>query len=240
MSTSQKIVLLFFAIAAMWVIAASRHKEDLTFRLTVILDTPSGTKTGSSVLRAEMRRSNAIWRKVSAGNYFGSGSYRVVGEAPVVDLGDGSFVFLPVRGWSDSEQILRLVKHFLRGSPSEEGNRSPWWAETFPSARREGFTGTAEFDDLMYPPTLVTFDDVRRPATARELKDAQNDATRALSKSDIRFRIEVLESSEDLTKGFADRFPQIASHDIFRRPSPTSPRGTDKAGTMSGRHFIQQ
>ena len=240
MSTPQKIILLFFAIGALWVLVASRDQEDLTFRLTVILDTPNGTKAGSSVLRAEMRRSNAIWRKVSAGNYFGSGSYRVVGEAPVVDLGDGSFVFLPVRGWSNSEQVLRLVEHFLRGSPGGEGSRSPWWADAFPSARREGFTGTAEFDDLMYPPILVTFDDVRRPATARELKDAQNDATRAMSKSDIRFRIEVIESSEDLTEGFAERFPEIASHDIFRRPSPTAQRGTDRAGTMSGRHFIRE
>lgn len=238
MSASQKIVLLFLAIGAVWVLFASRDQEDLTFRLTVLLDTPNGTKTGSSVLRAEMRRSNAIWRKMSAGNYFGSGSYRVVGEAPVVDLGNGSFVFLPVRGWSDSEQILSLVRHFLRGSPGGEGSRSPWWAEAFPSARREGFTGTAEFDDVMYPPILVTFDDVRRPATARELKDAQNDAARAISKSDIRFGIEVLESSEDLTKGFAERFPKIAAHDIFRRPSPTSQSGTDKAGTMSGRNFI--
>ena len=117
----------------------------LRYRLTVEVDTPSGLKTGSSVLEYEYPSKTGL-------------SY---GQAPFVDLGNGRYVFALIDQMSGPWGVFRYPD--LR--PPIPRDDVPW--SEFDRANELRPKAVLKLADY---PKLVTFDDINDPKTVREVK----------------------------------------------------------------------
>ena len=120
------------------------NRGRLRYRITLEIDTPSGLKTGSSVLEYEYPSKTGL-------------SY---GQAPFVDLGNGRYVFALIDQMSGPWGVFRypdLQPPILRDDvPWSEFDRAN---ELKPKAVLK----------LVDYPKLVTFDDINDPTTVREV-----------------------------------------------------------------------
>ena len=117
-------------------------------KLTVEVSTPDGIRSGSAV-------TEVVWQERNwTGNF--PGSYH--GEATVVDLGQGRYLFALI-----SEQTRYLA---LRTFAPDLGNKATITEEGFAAmAHTRGVRDVPE----KYYPLLVTFDDISRPETVRRV-----------------------------------------------------------------------
>ena len=127
-------------------------------KLTIVVETPDGIKTGSAVTRV-------TWNK---NHFFKDGGpwwRKVYGESAYVDMDDGKYLFATI-GQDTSSIALRSLE---------------------PRYPRRGAVGVIykEFANLKEPlvlvlkhyPTLVTFDDINDPKTVRKVDPYDLDAT---------------------------------------------------------------
>ncbi|MGL1922589.1 MAG: hypothetical protein OCD03_16350 [Hyphomicrobiales bacterium] len=129
-------------------------------KLELVIGTPDGDKVGSSVVRARIAFRTAAFPGQISGFKGWSG------EATVVDLGDGKYLFAlvkePVSLAQDTFQYLvPAVTRFKEGN----GNRYPTKTllPRFIEEIREKAPVVSEYE---YP-MLVTFDDINDPKTVR-------------------------------------------------------------------------
>jgi hypothetical protein len=78
------------------------YGERFSLRVTVEVQTPQGLKTGSSVIK--FRKKNKAWWYPAAG----SGYFETFGEAPIVDLNQGRFLFVLLENSFDHGSIIYL------------------------------------------------------------------------------------------------------------------------------------
>lgn len=120
-------------------------------KLTVEVSTPEGMRTGSAV-------TEVVWQERNwTGNF--PGSYR--GEATVVDLGKGRYLFALI-----GEQTRYLA---LRTFAPDLGDKAVITEEGF--AAMAGIRGRRDVPAKYYP-LLVTFDDIGRPETVKRVDPA--------------------------------------------------------------------
>lgn len=142
--------------------------EPLRYRMTVTVDTPDGTRSGSSVLEST----------ITAGTRFGDASgirYRMEGEAVTVPLPNGKVLFVLLRSQDIGDPAsyhanLMQVAACRNGHPSEtpppsicEGGN---WQEFRNWARNEQLS--VELDHSIYP-MVVTFGDIENPSTVESV-----------------------------------------------------------------------
>ncbi|MDQ0457167.1 hypothetical protein [Rhizobium paknamense] len=122
-------------------------------KLTVTIDTPDGLKTGSAVTSARFSVSPEWW---GLGDFAGSASSSLSGEAVTVDLGRGRYLFALLQDYG----VETARKSFL---PKEEqpGDRAQL-IEVYD--RLESIRGSRQLSRDLYPP-LVTFDNINSPAS---------------------------------------------------------------------------
>ena len=118
-------------------------------KLTVVVDTPDGVKTGSSVVYQRYRFGQNILG-------VSGGSYTLQGEAVVVDLGSGKYLF-----------ALLDNKHVPKGAYDDV------LGQHYSSSRVKLRNIKRLKDAFPIPseayPRLVTFDDINDPKTVREV-----------------------------------------------------------------------
>lgn len=121
-------------------------------KVTVVVDTPQGEQVGSSVMHVEWNGGIPFF----AGDMRGA-RYKLTGEAPVVDLGGGRYLFSLLKGNDD------LARQAIAGA------RDPM-SEAGPKIRHN--KGAVVIPPKLYP-MLVTFTDPNDPKTVRRV-DPEN------------------------------------------------------------------
>lgn len=163
-------------------------------KLTVEVMTPSGPVTGSSVI-------NVTWKTQPRLRIFGGALGRFFGEATVVDLGDGRYLFAVLRGAdpnpsvSPSTIIFNELAKTNKGSTYEQMASDVYW-------RRGAAAEPFELAPENYP-LLVTFHDLGDPASVKEVKSDALTASFGSGFSLDRISIEV--TDEDVTNGTVEK-----------------------------------
>ncbi len=135
-------------------------------KLTVEIETPQGLKTGFSIMAVTKKSSDGWWVPPEARGVHS----KAKGEAVVVDLGNGRYLFALISGADLLAQKvfapeIGLVGHAL--------DRADWpdWANTITRLR-----GQRELSRQHYP-MLVTFTDINDPKTVKRVNPNNLDAS---------------------------------------------------------------
>ncbi len=161
-------------------------------KLTVEVETPDGLVTGSAVTRV-------IWKfgppKLSVISHPSVGY--ALGDATVVDLGDGRYLFAPLRGAGSNpvgEPPRYIVKEFFRTGAG------PLARDVVPDVyRRRGLaSGVITLSPDNYP-LLVRFDELNDPASVKKVDP--NNLAASFGEGFKLKRITVEVTSENVTKG---------------------------------------
>ena len=128
--------------------------RDYTWRqkLTVIVNTPSGERSGSSVTEFH----GAVGYALDVGRTGNSG---VIGEAVVIDLGNNKYVFVLL-----DEDINSLAWSVFEDELPKNGKTEIIWSAL------ENFAGKTKVIPQKLYPRIVTFNDVKNPRTIVEVK----------------------------------------------------------------------
>jgi|GEM_PF-5665954 len=214
--------------------------EPLRYRMTVTVDTPDGTRSGSSVLEST----------ITAGTRFGDASgirYRMEGEAVTVPLPNGKVLFVLLRSQDIGDPAsyhanLMQVAACRNGHPSEtpppsicEGGN---WQEFRNWARNEQLS--VELDHSIYP-MVVTFGDIENPSTVESVNPNNLEAEMGY---DYRIKIIDLQITKNplqhsINRLFPNRFwktwagenrKNIAQGDAMKNPYFKSLMGTLNRG----------
>jgi|LNFM01.2.fsa_nt_gb hypothetical protein len=136
------------------------------YRLTIEIDTPSGTKIGASILETTLRNQQDIkWfppeaRKVHT---------KTRGEAVFVDLGEGRHIIaLLARGQAGRDDV-----EFLQIVPGSLGVRPYVTSEAWPAIAAASESKRKIDVPKSYLPTLVTFPDARNPDSAQVIEPSK-------------------------------------------------------------------
>jgi hypothetical protein len=187
------------------------------FRLIVDVDTPSGLKTGSSVL-------NMVWRSQVPIGPRGAVT-QVKGEAVFVDLGGGRNLIATLgfgpNGSQDRMEYLAFDAFKNVGRPMN--------IETLAKAQ-----GSAPLSGELIP-TFVTFTDLNDPKTARVVRP---DEFSTVFGEGVAFRGARIELTNDpVTKGIEARLPWLSHVEKYR----TDPANPFTNTLLFGRpHFIRE
>ncbi|MEM7067784.1 MAG: hypothetical protein AAF478_02790 [Pseudomonadota bacterium] len=120
-------------------------------KLTVVVETPQGIKTGSSVVSVSWRKNDPIGAANGAA-WIG----RVKGEATVVDLGSGRYVFALLKNAKTLAFKSVIQKKRANPAPEELNEIRNSIGRVFPIAPSD------------YP-LLVTFEDINDPASVMQV-----------------------------------------------------------------------
>ena len=129
-------------------LAGCQDKHEWHQKLTVVVDTPSGKVSGSSVIAIEATFGQApmsdreVW-------------YRVTGEATAVEIAPGRYLFALLGG--SEERYYRTVRDRLKNVSRGE------WLKRIPLMKE---VVTLQPDSY---PKLITFVDIDSPGSAREV-----------------------------------------------------------------------
>lgn len=155
-------------------------------KLTVEVKTPEGVKTGSAVTAIE-------WTKNFFSGGWGGASWhsKVRGEAVVVDLGAGKYLFALLRSSNDTEYIEHLATRSLYNE-----TKRVWGKEPF---RRVGNTNEPIVVPRKVYPLLVTFSDINAPMSVKKVAPDDLAATFGAGYSLKSITLEI--TDEPVTKG---------------------------------------
>lgn len=137
------------------------QRWDWNQKLTIEVNTPSGVKTGSSVVHVRREKTPAWLAPVGGGGM----GYAISGEATVVEVAPGKYLFaLLSGGYADSRQSNSYHAYlpFKVFFPGESTN-SVGVANALESLRL-----SREISPKHYP-LLLTFDDVNEPLSVRRV-----------------------------------------------------------------------
>lgn len=142
-----------------------RRRESMRYRITLEVDTPSGLKTGSSVL--ENRSSTGSSRALREIDKGGGEAY---GEAPVVDLGEGRLLIAVLQDPHFNRRLYYTALDMLLypdlQPPLPGGFERLDWTRAYPQANEAKPFAVIRPEDY---PMLVTFADPADPTTPAEV-----------------------------------------------------------------------
>ena len=156
-------------------------------KVTVVVDTPLGERSGFSVVRVGVRKYSGLQRKL--GYAYGAGV--VKGEAVVVPLPDGQYLFALVVAGNMAYRAAEVVFDDLL--PEEDAARYRKMARL--RVRRE-------VPRRLYP-LLVTFDDINDPKTVKKVDPDNLAATFGPGYRLKRITIEI--TDEPVTRGKVEK-----------------------------------
>ncbi|MDQ0456701.1 hypothetical protein [Rhizobium paknamense] len=136
-------------------------------KLTVSVMTPDGLKTGSSVTSARIEFPPK-WTGV--GDAAGMQKGGVTGEATVVDLGRGRYLFVLLKGYTEWTAWSAFFPE-LEGKPLSKKEIAPYLDQLVASIGQTRDLGPRQF------PLLVTFDNINEPASVRRVEPSNMAAT---------------------------------------------------------------
>lgn len=141
------------------------HEWQWHQKLTVSVDTPDGLKIGSSVTEVRLGLSPRWW---GLGDSAGSGHSSLSGEAVVVDLGNGRYLFALLKGYGH-ETAQNAFANLIPKPVSRETS-----IDTYDAL--QALRATIALDPALYP-LLVTFDDINEPASVQRVEPYNLTAT---------------------------------------------------------------
>jgi hypothetical protein len=158
------------------------------FRLTVEVDTPEGLRSGSSVIQISRWESGGLPDARKIGSV-------IRGEAIFIDLDHGKNL-IAILGWGqvgeDEDKIVHLISAAL--APQVRGD----WKEECKLRGRGDLPSS-------YFPTLISFSDLKNPATAKVVNPADPAATFGLGYALRRITFET--TSDAVTHGIEKKLP---------------------------------
>jgi hypothetical protein len=220
---------------------AGLQANEPRFRITLEVDTPSGVKSGSSVMHASITESSG-WGLPEASGV----RSRLYGEAVFVDLGSGrSIIMLLDDGLTSLPGNLFQPKRFY----NFQGQQSLRGIAEIPPGEVQL---TYNFRTRLLP-QLVTFTDITNPATAK-IVEPTTEAFAAAFGSGHAFRRATLEMmrpgiwpfnqfaltwprwlfGEPVTTGIEQRLPGLRDIDAWNRRARVKQSPSDSYGGGSG------
>jgi hypothetical protein len=192
---------------ALLAVRCTTPQATLRYRMTVEVQTPSGLKSGSSVLESVLQRKFLVPLPGAGGSDSGGG-YAVRGETPFVDLGEGRFLFA----------TLHDTKYSYERDVASIGRRVLDYRELQPPMSRDDNAAIMSEAAKAMPfavlrpadyPMLATFTDTNDPKSLVEAP-ADNLAARfgpgyRLS----RITYQVVDKRTPLTTTLTARFPAL-------------------------------
>jgi hypothetical protein len=130
------------------------------YRLTIEVDTPHGPKSGSSVVETTLQNNHEVkWAPPEAQKF----TARTRGQAVFVDLDDGKHIIalLAMGKTANSDSAFRTIV------PGSLGVRPYEPAEVFPAIAKASAARVTVSVPASLIPTLVLFEDLSDPRTAR-------------------------------------------------------------------------
>ncbi len=164
-------ILTLTAIAAAFVMIAMNTNGFMGFRwwslhqkLVVEVQTPFGPKVGTSTSEAHWEMAPQWFKIGDSGGGHGEGSLK--GEAVVVELSEGKYLFALLNGYS-AETAIQIF-----------GNLQTFGREEYAATLNQISSSheTLELPRNKYP-LLVTFDDINDPASVKRVDPANLEAT---------------------------------------------------------------
>jgi hypothetical protein len=213
----------------------NRRRSQLRVRFTLEITTPGGVKAGSSVLQIEHVGRAAMSLPEE------NGSLNTIGQSPYVDLGQGHFVFVTLHDPNHRRSIEQTVLSELETADNLakiglSKSESPILPDIFDAA--QDVPMTVELQPRNYP-MLVTFGSVRKPDTVQQVDSGNMERMLGTGLYIRRMAFTVVDDGEDITSGFANKFPEIASSDnIFRKREAGMLRNADLVGRLSNVNFV--
>ncbi|WP_315835822.1 hypothetical protein [Bradyrhizobium prioriisuperbiae] len=176
--------------------------------MTVEVQTPSGGKSGSSVQELVLLRKNLVPLPGAGGSDWGGG-FRINGEAPFVDLGNGEVLFTTLHDASYSYprmmtsvalQALRIFE-LRRSLPSGSDAKIMGdlvKAKPFSVLQRKHY------------PMLATFTNTAEPKSLVEVSPDNLNARFGSGYTLSKITFQVVDQGTPLTTALAARFPALA------------------------------
>jgi hypothetical protein len=134
--------------------------------VTLTVETPNGLRTGSAVQEVVWHESPS-WLKIGdSGGWF---SNELHGEAVVVEVAPNRYLFALLKNYDDPAANKVFRPPHLKNQPNRPDRRVEIRAEN------EAIEASRETRDIPRPafPTLVTFEDLKDPSTAKEVAPDQ-------------------------------------------------------------------
>lgn len=197
-------------VAAIYVVASWFGPQyEWRQKLTVTIDTPNGVKSGSAVTEVKIYH-NRIFKDGAEWQRYLSG------EATVVDLGGGSFLFALLETPADQNFMDRLAQNVIF-----DVNTPSTGEEMF--QRITNTRGILDVPANRYP-MLVTFENLNKPESVVEVRTENISKVLGQSYAIRAITLEIVH--DDVTVGIVDRvLAWIKSHrgriKPIKEPSPT-------------------
>ncbi len=194
--------LILLALMALSLISCSNRQSEWRSKITVNVETPNGIVSGSSVTReVASLTSGALVPPEARG-----GGHGRFGEAVVVEVAPGKYLFALLPGSMDTAPELDAAHVFFPGQPPADTDAK------FATLRE-----SRQIPANLYP-MLVTFDDINVPASVK-LVDPKNIA--ASFGAGYRLKDMTLEiTDEAVTDGSVDSvLPWLAEHKGRLKPT---------------------
>jgi hypothetical protein len=188
-------------------------------KLTVTVETPQGEVSGSSVQEVHWED-----QKLVPGSPGGKALNWMRGEATVVDLGQGRYLFALVSGADTLAQYVVLDPAMLKAPMAERGNALEQ-------------TGLKAEVPRKYLPLLVTFDDINDPASVKRVDPDNLDAVFGCDPSSVSRAVPALpgpatarlERPAGSSAAEAGDFPSVAGQAV-RSDAPARERADARTG----------
>lgn len=188
--TISTVVGLLLGFLWLTIIQNSSVSETLRYRLTYEVDVDGEMRSGSGVIQIRVVEQNAVFSPSGVG-------FQVTGEAVVVDLGNGDYLFsllagkiAEIDGWgSHATTPDKLIMLAFRGQTNSIPDSYGWLMETRPSIE-------LPFELL---PVLATLDDINDPTSLELVEPDDLEAHFGANVSLKRATIEI--TSDPITKG---------------------------------------
>jgi hypothetical protein len=230
------VFLFLFALAlgaAFWWVGQPPAGYEWNQKLTVSIDTPEGEKSGSAVQHVRWTTAPLLLREGRDGPSAGG---TVIGEAAMVDLGGGKYLFALLSGtrglWGNAETIASFAFWGMdKAAGTQEGLE-------YLTALPEGSRAVLEPDNY---PLLVTFDDINDPKTVKRVDPANLEASFGLG---VRLKEISLEMTGDVvSKGnvesklgwIRDYYAKMFDGQLLRNAAAT----TLTANSLSQTEFLR-
>ena len=155
----------------------------IRYRITMDVGTPSGVKSGSSVVESDFRQDGLTF-----------------GQAPFVDLGNGHYIFALLTDPFSRKTLYGIVLNALRYPELEPPLDEPEGA-AFVQAKQTKPQATLRPADY---PMLVTFENIREPRSVTEIDPGNLSAGLGAGYRIVRITIQITDQDEPLTEGLED------------------------------------
>jgi hypothetical protein len=196
-SAGSKILVAVIGLAVLAVVGRNQQESQWRQKMSVVVETPDNIITASSVISVDVEIGNRWLSNRTAGSGV---SWKIRGEAVVVDLGGGRYLFALLKGArgyqsAPGRNALYAFADMEKYNPAEDILPV---SDVVAAKRDQPVTLAPEF----YP-LLVTFDDVRDPKTVKRV--APDDLAKTFGAG---FRLKAITlaiTGEPVTKGRVEK-----------------------------------